>query len=879
MQNKQKDVSRFIIRDRGIAAIFDTMQHHINCAVRLYDNQEYESALQAYLLAIDCAKKAVKSAERKGKRAYIGKFNGYILSMSFDVGKCHSHLKQFQACLPYFEFARANGMRNAISEMAIAYFNMGQYDHAMRCVDQDKLYQSFDPIAIYDLAACLRIGQNGVQKDLNKALRYFLSLYQRGFRVNQMDATRPVGEVAETIAQLYAELKNPQKEFEWHHKALEEGEDVHALFNLGVMYRDGEATKKNGVKALEYFSRSLDLGHDDAANEIALIYQRGLAGVDADRAKAEAFFTLGVEQFKSPVAASNFVAFLCEHDQRDLTRRPQIERCLKLAEKANRFEAMSARATLLYQDCLVSGESFEEAVDIFQELALQGVASAQTNLAVIHQNHAEYNTAVAVYWYLEAIKSSKDERPRDNLLVLMRDLTKEMRDRPDELMALFDQIIVQYRQTLPKSKRKPGKDVHLDLYQQLADLARDGLSGQFDERFKHVFPDLSLAIHRDLAPINERITDVARDGSQGTSEKIQFLLEYALAASRSTRNLTCAMRRIGEIVKSSRRGHDMLIENEALFFQLVERLQHSTLDHEGFMELCVGVSKLGLHPVSRLIAPCYDILSRYLSQKQHWEDFPVSPYQVSMLLGALSDMPAEFVLVPLVITRFSHQLIKNIEQLNQWQLFKTLQALCVLHAGLADDQVLFKKLFASMIDVCLVLSVNFNPSEQSPIDLYQLYLCLSYAAQCGHAVEMPRCKEHYKMAFIGMLGWLQNRSSVSPSRGQREVAQCLSSMGFDVKEETCIKGLFVDVFLKNEQIVVEFDGPLHFLQAHPDEQLPELRRARDVFHEKILGLPVIRIRYRDWDQLRSIDEKRQFMQEKLSGVVDFDLPEKGLSLH
>ena len=64
-------------------------------------------------------------------------------------------------------------------------------------------------------------------------------------------------------------------------------------------------------------------------------------------------------------------------------------------------------------------------------------------------------------------------------------------------------------------------------------------------------------------------------------------------------------------------------------------------------------------------------------------------------------------------------------------------------------------------------------------------------------------------------------------------------------------------------MIVDFDGPPHFLVVMPDEDLPKIRRRKDTFHDKIHGLKVLRVVYDDWDRYKNDVARLAFLEKKL----------------
>ncbi len=65
-----------------------------------------------------------------------------------------------------------------------------------------------------------------------------------------------------------------------------------AFYNLGLMYRDGEAVEQDDVKAFSYFQKASDLQYGEALYTLGWMYQEG-RGVPKDMFKAHQLFKEG----------------------------------------------------------------------------------------------------------------------------------------------------------------------------------------------------------------------------------------------------------------------------------------------------------------------------------------------------------------------------------------------------------------------------------------------------------------------------------------------------------------------------------------------------------------------------------------------------------
>ena len=63
-----------------------------------------------------------------------------------------------------------------------------------------------------------------------------------------------------------------------------------ALSMLGVMYQLGDGVERDGLKAVTYLERAVELGQGVAAHNLGTIYTTGLPGVEADKSQSMSYY-------------------------------------------------------------------------------------------------------------------------------------------------------------------------------------------------------------------------------------------------------------------------------------------------------------------------------------------------------------------------------------------------------------------------------------------------------------------------------------------------------------------------------------------------------------------------------------------------------------
>jgi hypothetical protein len=95
-------------------------------------------------------------------------------------------------------------------------------------------------------------------------------------------------------------------------------------------------------------------------------------------------------------------------------------------------------------------------------------------------------------------------------------------------------------------------------------------------------------------------------------------------------------------------------------------------------------------------------------------------------------------------------------------------------------------------------------------------------------------------------------ANVTASNLQRDVAKTLRRMGVLISEEEVLEdsGFSVDIRLVGERVVVEVDGPFHYVRAMDSGKL-RVDGSTRLKHELMtrLGWRVLHVPYFEWDQL------------------------------
>jgi hypothetical protein len=297
--------------------------------------------------------------------------------------------------------------------------------------------------------------------------------------------------------------------------------------------------------------------------------------------------------------------------------------------------------------------------------------------------------------------------------------------------------------------------------------------------------------------------------------------------------------------------------------KIIEKIAQSPLDSEGFVDLCIAIAKIKAHPESRLFKPFYDLLLAHLQNVRGtvW----MSVNGITTVLNSIGDLAISHPLAEALVQACLENFSAVQAAFKPYQLLRSLQGLCVSHACIDLETV--KTSSGRLIAELTIRLARINPNCFSPIDLHQGYLSIQYISK-NRVIESDVTVAffaNFKRPFERLLTWLRvnKENNVHTSRSQKQLADFFRRYRRDVEEEVLRSGLFVDIFLRENSKVVEFDGPHHFLITLPDERLPKIRRCKDQFHDKILGsTQVLRLVYDELDQVQDDEARLQFLQKK-----------------
>ena len=164
----------------------------------------------------------------------------------------------------------------------------------------------------------------------------------------------------------------------------------------------------------------------------------------------------------------------------------------------------------------------------------------------------------------------------------------------------------------------------------------------------------------------------------------------------------------------------------------------------------------------------------------------------------------------------------------------------------------------------LINSINRNKvNNLDPISRNQLLLSCKYFSIVEDNSEC--------LLLLNAIIAPSNNTTVS--KLQHDVTALLKEY-LDIEEEYCVNKLYVDILIPKYNIIVQVDGPTHFLHAPNVNPNPT---PKDRFHDALLtqdGIHVVtHIPYFEWHVLNTKRERFDYLMKKLkTAYCKFDPP-------
>lgn len=189
-----------------------------------------------------------------------------------------------------------------------------------------------------------------------------------------------------------------------------------ALFDLGVLYANGEGVDQSYARGLKYLWEAALRGYGPAYTNIGLFYYYGL-GLNRDYQKAFSYFEKGAKH-DDPQAYYNLAVML--DNGQGVSKNPA--QALAYFEEAARRQYLPAISSIACKYLLGLGVEKDEkkAFDLYHDGALRGDVRSQSNLIFMYLNGVGTPRDVKeAYYWGEKVSHSNDPEGLMNYGVLL----------------------------------------------------------------------------------------------------------------------------------------------------------------------------------------------------------------------------------------------------------------------------------------------------------------------------------------------------------------------------------------------------------------------------------------------------------------------------
>jgi very-short-patch-repair endonuclease/precorrin-6B methylase 2 len=228
-----------------------------------------------------------------------------------------------------------------------------------------------------------------------------------------------------------------------------------------------------------------------------------------------------------------------------------------------------------------------------------------------------------------------------------------------------------------------------------------------------------------------------------------------------------------------------------------------------------------------------------------------NPQNIANLLWALatSGMSPDVALVQAM----SSEAVAKAKAFNPQNIANLLWALAT--SGVSPDAMLVRTTLGE-----ISADVNSEHTRQ----LHQFFLFNSLSPHPADVSLLADFAAHCKAAFVA-----HSSSSASPSALQKDVARALRKLvDEEVLEEQVLEdsGYSVDMRLVGTRVIVEVDGPSHYLQREGNERVMDGSTKFKVRTLRQLGWTVLQVPYFEWNPLKTQKDQAEFLSALLASA-------------
>jgi TPR repeat protein len=259
-------------------------------------------------------------------------------------------------------------------------------------------------VASYRIGLCFRDGK-GVKPSPQTAFKYFLKAAK-----THADSQFIVGSEYYFGSEEGAVLQNFKKALIYFERAAKQG-NLFALFNSGLMYRDGQGCEINLNKALGYLQQAAEAGYSKAQYVLGVWHYNGKEGVALqDIDKAFSYFNSAAKQGHS--TAQYFLAVM-HRDGKGCEK--NLKTALGYFQQSADAGEVDAQIVLgIWYVCGKEGvvaKDYEKALVYFTQAALQKHSIAQFNLGILYRDGkgCEKNLKTALGYFQQSAEADDED--------------------------------------------------------------------------------------------------------------------------------------------------------------------------------------------------------------------------------------------------------------------------------------------------------------------------------------------------------------------------------------------------------------------------------------------------------------------------------------
>jgi tetratricopeptide (TPR) repeat protein len=625
-------------------------------------------------------------------------------------------------------------------------------------------------------------------------------------------------------------------------------------FYLGQIY---DVIGKKNLAVQKY----KDAGkHYESMKNLAISHQRG-EGTPANPKAALALFKELYEEHGSAEAATEYGILLSE--QTNAGSQKEIKKALRFGMSKKVASAYHAVGCLILRNQWQTEQPHTDMLRYFLKGAKLGYWFSQINYLVHIVPMQEYKQALA--WAQQL--SLNETVDWDMAIAIIKDniinYIHTYQEFPSAGLRQDIEFLVTKILPLFEGAKKPEAPLTPGLLP-LEDITKITSDTEIDipavsALFSRLLPEFHGTTHQQFKALNRQLVRTAHSTVHTPFYKIQQLIEdITEAGDADFINLSIALQKLSEVVSANRYDSQLIAFHYPglmKVYQLLANPPQTAISPKFLLSALPSLAQLSLATAVHDAEPCLNwlvpqVITAFVQDPQVKNTLAllralyrlaktnvVRQYDLSLFLNAVGT---------LALTMSGDQLAANC------------YALAVLHrqCRFADT------VNASLINTTL-LKISAHACEQ--IDAATLTvsnrhawaLVLSYL-QKHCALHSTQVQKHIAY-FKNKPAYLLVANRVRSSHLQMEIADFLSPY-FRIAEEYPMQGLLVDIYLEDFRLVIQVDGPGHFL--YDPHNIGKEHSAKDEFRDSLLER-VVHISYCEWDACETEQDKARLFKAKL----------------